>query len=391
MAKTRVSKGTVVREVGLPVWYGWGSLGVFFLLFQPDPLEYFSLSFPLSFASGLLCILALLSLLPFILPGHFLLSRLEKGLVATLPVLILLAVILLVSLAKGGDGLGFPPVWLVNILLPSLVLIPILYNTYWRRRLYYTLAATAGLDLLLAVFASIYPAVGAGFTSGRPGIAVVLLLPLLAGWHGRGDNLLKLATLFLLPCLAFASLAAGPLAIVLALGLAVAWLSWRREAWLLGVFICLVVFGRGTEPTPERAGEERVVLASNLDPMEGDATPGPTLASYRLALDVLASHPLLGERQDSASVATLTPPWYAWLALKGGLPALLMWLVVLAELLARAGLRRGERLGNPGGLAGSLLALALLGLCYPLTPAGGGLLLGLLLPFSLVTGEGGEE
>lgn len=356
-----------------PDWFGWAAVLAVFLLpfakFNPPVVPF------LSVGEAVLLPLAVLAVATgFLQP--------LRAVSAALPALLWLAACA-VALFNGFDGfdsdlfLG----WTVRLVLPSFALLPLLGIPAWRDRILWALAGGVGMSAVVvfwqARLSGLVPPDRAlldcgGLLTGQAeyGVLAALALPLVASWRG-GENLGKhkaLATLFctfLLPVVALSACfdAAGLFAS--AIGLAVAWAAWRRHAWILGVFLLLLVFGHGAadKAEQERAARQLIVQSAM-----------PDRAVYADALRAFEAAPFLG----SGTVFTaspLTAPWYAFLLGGTGLIGLGMWLALLGDAAARSGTL----------LLGSVLALAVVGIWTSVPAEGAGTLVGLILALSAAT------
>lgn len=288
--------------------------------------------------------------------------------------------------------------WAVHLVFPTMAFLPLLSRPNWRDRIMWALAA--GVALNVGVIA--WQATQSGLTPGSEdwlgiggflvnqhnfSLAIAVALPLLAAW--RGGNTEKYRSLaivvctFLLPAMALSvCFGLGGIAAVAA-GLAVSLATWRGQAWIMGVFLCLIVFGHGSSARAERETAQRSLVATSF---------AMSIEEYDNALQSFVEKPYLGTGPETfcpgdghAPIDTIKPyPWYATLLGGSGLLGLGMWLVLLAELAARALGRLGGRCLWYGGVLGGTAGLAVAGFWVDVLPEGAGALVGLLLAVSML-------
>lgn len=289
--------------------------------------------------------------------------------------------------------------WAVHLVFPTMAFLPLLSRPEWRDRLMWGLAA--GLALNIAVIAWQWKSAGlpadslgllnlGGLLVNQHDYAVFLAvaLPLLAAWRGGdADKYRALSILictFLLPAVALTVCFGLPGLAAAAIGLAICLATWRNIAWIMGIFLCLLIFGYGSASRTETDAARRRLIAAS--PMGQEA--------YGKAMRTFLEHPYLGSGPESFGgaegngngarpVDALNPrPWYATLLGGSGLIGLGMWLVLLGELAARALGRYGKRCLWYGGVLGGTIGLAAAGLWVDALPEGVGALVGILIAVS---------
>ncbi|MDR1745575.1 MAG: hypothetical protein LBS30_07475 [Planctomycetota bacterium] len=386
-----------------PDWFGWLAVAALFLLPAARLWSGAGVSrdIPLlSLGEWLLLPLGVASLAMGLLPPG-------RWVAAVAPAVLWLAAAC-VSMIHNGIGTQGGDIllsWAVRLIFPAPVFLPLLNMPVWRDRLMRALAGGVAVNAV-AVFwqARVSGAVppdtamlrSGGFLASQHeyGLMLALALPLIVAWRGgeRSSGAAPnkaLATLFctfLLPvlalsaCFGWAGLAAS------AIGLLAAWAAWREYAWILGIFVCLLLFGYGSEAREGRYRPQRRLLAESAM-MGGD--------SYRRAFEVFQTSPFLGAGPESFAAGAgdehadavdgaRPAPWYASLLGGTGLFGLGMWLALLGELTARATGRRGGRCLWQGGILGGAFALAVAGLWTDALPEGAGALVGVLLAASML-------
>ncbi len=383
-----------------PDWFGWLALAAMFLL----PLVRVGTSsgvwtFPLlSLGEWLLLPLGAASLTMGLLTRGTLQGKnlLPLWMAAVAPAFLWLLVAGLSMLINGASPAGGDLFlsWVVHLIFPVMAFLPLLVLPIWRDRLMWALAAGLALNAIL-VF---WQARSAGLAPPDAGLldfggmlaeqydyALLLgtAIPLLAAW--RGGDLQKSRALaimfctFLLPALSLIACFSWAGVAALAVGLAVSWAAWRSPAWIMGIFLCLLVFGYGSDTRSERDSNQRRLLAASLQAGGGN---------YQKALKTFEARPILGSGPESylaESAGAANPmPWYAALLGGTGLLGLGMWLALLAELAARTLGRDGRRCLLYGGVLGGTAGLAVACLWSPALPEGAGAMVGLLLAFSIL-------
>jgi hypothetical protein len=188
---------------------------------------------------------------------------------------------------------------------------------------------------------------------------------------------------FLIPALALSACFTWMGLAASAIGILAAWAAWRSHAWILGVFLALLIFGYGDRDKSDRDAARRELVAASAD---------MDTAAYRRAFDVFRARPFLGSGPDAFLIGDgrdhgdviLGTPWYAALLGGSGLAGMGMWLALLAELAARTMGRFGKRCIWHGGVLGSAAALGAAGLWTDCLPEGAGALVGVLLALSIL-------
>ena len=399
------SQRLTLAKFNPPDWYGWAGVLAMFLIVAVrieggDGAWFFPL---LSLGEWLLLPLGVLSLTM----GFLSLSRIREKTVlpiwlsAILPALLWLAAVGLSMLSNrvGPAGMDLILSWAVHLIFPSLAFLPLLTIRPWRDRLMWALAAGVIINVVAVFFQGRaqnlalpdprFMGLG-GFLANQHdfGVLLAVSLPLLAAWRGgdgEGPNksLAVLFTTFLLPALALSACFTLPILLAATIGLLVAWAAWRSQAWILGVFLALLVVGYGAESRLERDGNQRRLLAESAM-MCGD--------NYRKALNTFQVRPFLGSgpeafirgdgRQPVDGIEC--SPWYATLLGGTGLLGLGMWFVLLAELAARTMGRFGRRCLWHGGVLGGVAAMGALGLWTDCLAEGSGAMAGLLIALSIL-------
>lgn len=388
-----------------PDWFGWLGTAAMFLLPAARPR--------LGAAGGIVPLLSLGEwlLLPLgvasLAMGFLSLERMRGKTVRPLWIAAVAPAIpwliaVCASMFRGGAGAGGGDLllsWTARLIAPATVFLPLLILRVWRDRLMWALAGGTLVNAL-AVFwqaraSGAAPSDAAmllhgGLLSSQHdyGFMLALALPLIAAWRG-GDHpsnkaFTTLLCSFLLPvlalsaCFGLAGLAAS------AIGLAVAWAAWREYAWLQGIFVCLLLFGYGSEARDGQHRPQRRLLAESAM-MDAER--------YHRAFDAFQTSPFLGAGPESfiaaagdeqAAAAARPAPWYASLLGGTGLFGAGMWLMLLGELAARAVGRSGRRCLWHGGALGCVFALAVSGFWTDALPKGAGALVGFLLAASIL-------
>lgn len=399
------SQRLTLAKLTPPDWYGWLGVAAMFLLATvrwrlADGVWFFPL---LSLGEWLLMPLGVASLSM----GFLSLSRIrEKTLLplwisALVPAILWLATVGMVML-KSGIGAGGGDIflaWAVHLVFPAMAFLPLLTIRIWRNRLMWAL--TAGLVANVALI-SIQARSGGVSAPGHGmwalggslanqhdyALMIGIALPLIAAWRGGGGGgkhraFSVLFCTFLLPALAMAACHTVTGMVAAAVGLTVAWAAWRSYAWILGVFLCLLVVGYGAESHSDRDQAQRRLLADS-------ASLGGSC--YRKALNTFQVRPFTGSGPEAFLDANgtngrngnATVPWYALLLGGTGLAGLGMWLVLLGELAARTMGRFGRRCLWHGGVLGGVAALAAAGAWTDVLPEGAGAMVGLLIALSIL-------
>lgn len=399
------SQRMILSKLTPPDWYGWlGVLAMLLLVTVRLPLADGAWFFPLlSLGEWLLLPMGVASLSM----GFLALARIRERTVLPLwistlvPAFLWLAAVGLTML-KNGIGANSGDIflsWAVHLIFPAMAFLPLLTLRVWRDRLMWAL--TVGLTVnvvcvyLQARAGGISPpdpgvwAIG-GFLANQHdyGLMIGLALPIIAAWRGgngvgRNKALAVLFCTFLLPALALTVCHTVMGLIAAAVGLTVAWASWRSYAWILGVFLCLLVAGYGATQQQARDQSQRRLLADSA------ALGG---SSYRKALNTFQVRPYLGSgpeaflgaNGDERGIHHSTAPWYATLLGGSGLVGLGMWLVLLGELAARTMGRFGRRCLWHGGVLGGVAALAVAGFWTDALPEGAGAMVGFLIALSIL-------
>ena len=398
------SQRLAIAKLTPPDWFGWlGVLAMFLLAGVRVKLSGGVWYFPLlSLGEWLLLPLGVASLSM----GFLSLSRIrEKTLLplwlsAITPALLWLAATALAMANSGVDANGGDLFlsWAVHLIFPTLTFLPLLTMRVWRNRLMWALAGGMTVNAV-AVFlqareAGIAPPDTAmlafgGFLANQHDYAMMigLALPILAAWRGgeRGPNkaLSTLFCTFLLPVLCLAACQTWVGMLAAGIGLVVSWAAWRSHAWILGIFVCLLVFGYGSATKEKQDAAQRKLLADSA--MMGNDC-------YRRAFNTFQVRPLLGSGPDAfcdladrrTDDITRATPWFASLLGGSGLVGLGMWLVLLGELAARTMGRFGRRCLWHGGVLGGVSALTVAGLWTDALPEGAGALVGLLIALSIL-------
>lgn len=398
------SQRLTLAKFNPPDWYGWtGVLAMFLLIVvrvESGGVWFFPL---LSLGEWLLLPLGVLSLTM----GFLSLSRIREKTVlpiwlsAILPAILWLAAVgIAMSVNRVGPaGVDLILSWAAHLIFPSLAFLPLLTIRPWRDRLMWALAAGVVVNVVVVFFQGrgqnlILPdprfmGLGGLLTNQHDfSLLLAMALPLLAAWRGgdgEGPNksLAVLFTTFLLPVLALSACFTLPGLLAVTVGLLIAWAAWRSQAWILGVFLALLVMGYGAESKLEHDGNQRLLLTQSTL-MCGD--------SYRKALNTFQVRPFFGSgpeafiqgdgRQPVDGIDC--SPWYATLLGGTGLVGLGMWFVLLAELAARTMGRFGRRCLWHGGVLGGVAALAAIGLWTDCLAEGSGAMVGLLIALSIL-------
>lgn len=388
-----------------PKWFGWTGVLAMFLLVGvrfrlADGVWFFPL---LSLGEWLLLPLGVASLTM----GFLSLSRLREKTVLPLWIAAILPGILWLAavgfaMIKNGIGPGSGDLflaWAVHLVFPGMAFLPLFTMRPWRDRLMWALAAGLVMNVLMIFLqargSGIMPpdtaALGlGGFLANQHdyGLMLGISLPLLAAWRGgereKNRALAVMFCTFLLPALTLSVCYGWPGLAASAVGLIVAWAAWRSHAWLLGVFLCLLVVGYGAESKQNRDRGQRRLFADSAA-MCGDA--------YKRAFNTFQVRPFLGSGPEAflvgnggqeSSADSECNPWYATLLGGSGLVGLGMWLVLLGELAARTMGRFGRRCLWHGGVLGGVAALAVSGLWTDALPEGAGAMVGMLLALSIL-------
>ncbi len=395
-----------------PDWYGWLGAAAMFLLVAVRVSHHAGpWFFPLlSLGEWLLLPLGVLSLSM----GFLSLSRIRERtllplwLAAIFPALLWLAAMgaSMLKNRSGSPGMDLFLAWAVHLVFPAMAFLPLLAIRVWRDRLMWALAGGLAVNVVL-VFAQ-GRELGASFPDPRIlglggllanqhdyGLMAAVALPLLASWRGgegagRNKPFAVLLTTFLLPAMVLSVSYAWTGLAAAAAGLLVAWAAWRSQAWILGVFLALLVLGYGAESKREREEAGRALLGdSAMAGMEG----------YRKAFSTVTVRPFLGSGPESfirgggrePAEGAVPVPWYATLLGGSGLAGFGMWLALLAELAARAAGRFGRRCLLHGGVLGGVAGLGTAGLWTDCLPEGAGAMAGLLIALSILEETEGRK
>lgn len=387
-----------------PDWFGWMGVAAMFLL----PVVRINFSdgpwfFPLlSLGEWLLLPMGAVSLSIGLLTLWKIRERtlLPLWISAVLPALAWLAA-MGVSMLKNGVGPAGGDMllsWAVHIVFPTMAFLPLLARPYWRDRLMWALAGGIIANVALIFWQSY----AAGLSMGDEerlslggllanqhdyGLMLAIALPLLAAWRGgsidKNRSLAMMFGTFLLPAVCLSASYSWVGVIAASVGLIISWAAWRSTAWILGLFLCLLLFGYGSEDRRDREMNQRRLLIASAT--MGDET-------YRKAADVFMDQPFFGAGPESfhagdghEPAATIRPtPWYASLLGGSGLAGLGLWLVLLGELAARTFGRHGKRCLWYGGVLGGVAGVAVAGLWTDVLPEGAGALIGLLIAASVL-------
>ncbi|MDR1613582.1 MAG: hypothetical protein LBT97_12495 [Planctomycetota bacterium] len=336
-------------------------------------------------------------------------SVVPQWLAAIVPAALWLAAMLL-GVFKNGAGANdhdLLAAWTARLVFPALAFLPLLAERTWRDRLFLALAAGVVANVFMATWQLYAARSGDGGSALRGvsgflgsseayGLLLALFLPLLADWRGgergSGNAIFMLLCMFLIPALSLASILSGGLLFSAFLGLLVAWAMWRGYAWIMGAFVCLLVFGYGGDARSNRDRERRRAITQSAGSTAFDGERSHLSAEYDRALAAFADKPFFGDglgpyhrretpRSGLTAVARASSPWYASLLGGSGIVGLGMWLALLAELVARAAGRGGGLLFGPGAL-GATVALLSAGVWTNVLAPGPGALVGVLLAFS---------
>ncbi len=389
----------------MPDWYGWlGVLAMLLLIVVEVPAGNGVWRFPmLSLGEWLLLPLGMASLSM----GLLVLPRVrEKNFLPLWLTAIAPAVTWLIAEGLAIVNAGFTSAsgdlilsWVVRLIFPVMAFVPLLANARWRDRLMWALTIALSVNVLAVMWRTWTT----GLASGNPlrlnvggllanqhdfGLMLAVALPLVAAWRGGGGKtargLAMIYCMFLLPCLSLAACNAWGGVFAAGAGLLVCWTAWRGHAWILGIFLSLLVFGAGSEASRSREHDRRALMA---------ATAEMGSASDRAALEAFVQRPFLGNGPEgftnggprAADSPDEPKPWYAFLLGGSGLAGLGMWFVILAELAARALGRDGRRDQlRSGGVLGGTIGLAAAGVWTSVLVPGGGAMVGLLLAISMV-------
>jgi len=326
--------------------------------------------------------------------------------------------------------------WTEYLLLLPLVLLPLLADPLWRRRVFWglcltTIAAIASVawrSPLHRVFAGeIHPYLVGGLLGNRNtyGIFMAMALCLLAAWaHGEMTatpagvrrSPWHLAPAILLPILAvYPWLAAGPLVGFLA-GLAITCGAGRRAGVLI-VFVLVAVIlcidgGGDREKRLRELTRSLQTFRPQREPGAIMETPQPTMRAYRWSanLNLIAQNPLLGvgcgqyQRHINLYYGDLSYPsgrtdiieyydlkanepfTFSWYFVTAGETGLLGFAALLAFLGAIAARALGSASQPPclaaAGVLGAVVALLIAALWTSPMTRGAGPLLGWLLATS---------
>ncbi|MCD8349210.1 MAG: hypothetical protein LUC93_01180 [Planctomycetaceae bacterium] len=406
------SQRLTLAKLTPPDWFGWIGVSAMFLLMAvrletPTGVWFFPL---LSLGEWLLLPLGVASLTM----GFLSLSRIkEKTLLplwiaAIVPAVLWLAAIGLAILNSGvspASGDMFLS-WLVHLIFPAMAFLPLLTMRVWRDRLMWALAAGLAVNAVAIFIMGRLSGLGqadtgllriGGFLANQHdfGLMAALVLPLIAAWRG-GDHLGKnrafviMLTTFLLPALVLSACYTWMGLVAASAGLLVAWAAWRSHAWILGIFLGLLIFGYNGENRAAQDADKRSLITASAS-MGGPA--------YTRALNTFGVRPFFGSGPETFCIGDghsptdtyLCSPWYAALLGGSGLVGLGMWMVLLAELAARSMGRFGRRCLWHGGVLGSVAALALAGFWTDGLPEGAGAVVGILLALSILEEPEGHQ
>jgi hypothetical protein len=390
-----------VPKTMTPDWFGWLGVLTMALLtvvrIEPSETPWF---FPLlSLGEWLLMPLGAASLTMGLLalrPQH------EKGVLplwiaAVIPAAVWLAVVGIAilrnqALPTEGDMLL---AWTVQLIFPTMAFLPLLAQRMWRNRLMWALLAGVLANIVLIIYQS---AGGGGDNAGGflahrydYGLLLGVSLPLLSAWRGgeirKNRALIIMFCTFLLPAMALGTCNTVSGMAAAAAGLTVSWAAWRSPGWIMGIFLVLIVFGYGSQARTAQDEGKRARLA---------ATAAVNSDDYERAFSVFVHAPFFGDGPGSFLAGDLDgyhattsrilepTPWYANLLGGAGIAGIGLWLVLLAEIAARALGRSGNRSLWAGGALGATAALAVSGLWTGGLPEGVGALVGLLLAISIL-------
>ncbi len=388
-----------------PDWFGWLGVAAMVLLsvVRIAPSGTIAWFFPLlSFGEWLLMPLGAASL------GLGLLTLMQSREKTLLPLWVsailpgvfwLIGVGLAVMLNGASPAQGDSMLALtVQTIFPVMAFLPLLAQRIWRNRLMWGLTCGLGANVALIAIQTLSggidadPLAAGGFLSHQHDYAVFMAvsLPLIIAWRGgeirTNKALIIMICTFLLPAMALGACYTMPGIIAAAAGLAVSWAAWRNPGWILGIFICLLIFGYGGTAKKEREQRQRQNLVATLELGTDE---------YTHALEIFVEQPYFGTGpsrflsgngvgQYIHSRPGHPVPWYATLLGGTGLTGFGLWLVLLAELAARALGRTGKRSLWSGGVLGATAALAVCGLWTEAMPEGAGALVGLLLAISML-------
>ncbi len=389
-----------------PDWFGWAGIAAMFLLSvtRLGPPGGDAWQFPLlSLGEWLLVPLGTASLIMGLLSlgPHREKTLLPLWLSAIVPgVLWLAAAALSIGLnnATSAEGDIFLA-WAVQLIFPAMAFLPLLAQRTWRNRLMWALACGLCANIALVIWQSYAAGSGAdrmalgGFLSSQHdyGLGIGMVLPLLVAWRGgeirSNRSMAILFCTFLLPALALGACFSLSGLVAAAIGLSIGWASWRSPAWIMGIFVCLILFGYGSTSKARKEADSRHRLV---------ATASQGLDKYDKAFAIFETSPYFGSGPGSFlsgngngaravhSAPDSPTPWYAVLLGGTGLVGLGLWLALLAELAARALGRFGRNSLWAGGVVGAAAALAASGLWTDGMPEGVGSLVGLLLAVSML-------
>lgn len=401
------TKRLTAAKLAPPDWFGWTAVAAMFLLVVARlPLGGSAWTFPLlSFGEWLLLPLGAAALTMGLLALWKVRERtwMPLWLSAVAPGILWLLAIGLCMLKNDVTQIGGDMflAWAVRLVFPTMAFLPLLAQPLWRDRLMWALAAGVAANAV-AIFwqgrtsGLALPDPGllelGGFLGGQYdyGLLLAVALPLLASWRGgetsRRRALATMLCTFLLPALALGASFSWVALAATAIGLAVSLVTWRGGAWIMGIFLCLLLFGYGAESRREREVQHRRLLAASFDTGR---------ERYAQAFKVFETKPFFGVGPEAFLAADAkkapapeTPtPWYAALLGGSGLAGLGIWLVILAQLAARSMGQFGWRCLLHGGVLGGAFGLAAAGLWTDAMPQGAGALVGLLLAVSIVEEE----
>lgn len=397
-------KRLTAAKLAPPDWFGWMGVVSMFLLpvvkinFADGPW-FFPL---LSLGEWLLLPMGAVSLSIGLLTLWKIRERtlLPLWLSAVLPALVWLAAMGVAMLKSGVSSSGGDMIlsWAVHLVFPTMAFLPLLARPYWRDRLMWALAG----GIILNVGMIFWQSFGTGYAPDNSdrlslggflanqhdyGLMLAIALPLLAAWRGgsieKHRPLAIMFGTFLLPAVCLAAAWSWMGLVAAAIGLIISWAAWRSTAWILGLFLCLLIFGYGSDARRDLETAQRRLLVAS-------ASMG--LNTYGRAADAFLTKPFFGAGPEEfhpgdghEPVAAITPaPWYASLLGGSGLAGFCMWLLLLGELAARTFGRYGKLCLWHGGVLGGVAGLAVAGLWTDVLPEGAGALVGLLIAISVL-------
>lgn len=300
--------------------------------------------------------------------------------------------------ALGSAGAGSAWIlasWIVQAPLAAIIFRVLVADERWRDRMAWTLAvAVVAASVAVARLFMVTPAAGdpsvVGGVLGRMGAFgafLALSLPLLAAWRGGSEGKSQgwrmMSAMFLLPALALSVCRSGAGLAAAMGGLSVSWMGWRRHSWILGVFLCLLVFGQGNSP-------ERFI--ARMDGLGGDFLSSSPDGEARAALDAWKKSPAFGSGLSVQLPSGMRGGgWLFNLAGDTGWLGVLAMAAMMAELAARSAGRDGKRCLWASGVMGAVVAVCLGCWWIDFSSPGVAMMIGLVLAVSSIDGPRAES